>query len=135
MLNEKLINDILSSDLQTLVFSVDSPDPEQYEKIRVKANFKKLMKNLKLFRQVKEKNYDKSKLIVRISGVKMFENQKTSYMEKQFGEFGEAAVLTVIVDKNDQLEMFDRIFENSELYEKDQGIISLNAKIIDEVKS
>ena len=57
------------------------------------------------------------------------------FEEKQFGEFGEAAVLTVIVDKNDQQEIFDRIFENSELYEKDQGIISLNAKIIDEVKS
>ena len=57
------------------------------------------------------------------------------FEEKQFGEFGEAAVLTVIVDKNDQQEVFDRIFENSELYEKDQGIISLNAKIIDEIKS
>ena len=57
------------------------------------------------------------------------------FEEKQFGEFGEAAVLTVIVDKNDQQEIFDRIFEHSELYEKDQGIISLNAKIIDEVKS
>lgn len=96
VLNEKLINDILSSDLQTLVFSVDSPDPEQYEKIRVKANFKKLMKNLKLFRQIKEKNYDKSKLIVRISGVKMFENQKTSYMEKQFGEFADMVGFTLM---------------------------------------
>ena len=57
------------------------------------------------------------------------------FEEKQFGEFGEAAVLTVIVDKNDQQEIFDRIFEQSELYEKDQGIISLNTKIIDEIKS
>ena len=94
MLNEELINNILSSDLQTLVFSVDSPNPEQYEKIRVKSNFKKLIKNLNLFRQIKEQHYSKSKLIIRISGVKMFENQKVNEMEKEFGKFADSVGFT-----------------------------------------
>ena len=55
--------------------------------------------------------------------------------EKQFGEFGEAAVLTVIVDENDRSEIFDQIFEYAELHEKDQGIVSLNTKVVSESKS
>jgi len=55
--------------------------------------------------------------------------------EKQFGEFGEAANLTVIVDENHKSEIFDRIFEQAELHEKDQGIVSLNSKVVSEFKS
>ena len=50
--------------------------------------------------------------------------------EKQFGEYGEAATLTVIVDETDQTEIFDRVFEHAELHKKDDGIISLNSKVI-----
>mgnify|MGYP001262495389 FL=1 len=55
--------------------------------------------------------------------------------EKQFGEFGEAAVLTVIVDENDKSEIFDRIFEYADLHHKDQGIVSLNTKVVSEFKN
>ena len=55
--------------------------------------------------------------------------------EKQFGEFGEAANLTVIVDENHKSEIFDRIFEQAELHEKDQGIVSVNSKVLSEFKS
>ena len=54
--------------------------------------------------------------------------------EKQFGEFGDAAVLTVIVDESNKAEIFDRIFEHAELHEKDQGIVSVNTKVISEFK-
>ena len=50
--------------------------------------------------------------------------------EKQFGEYGEAATLTVIVDETDQTEVFDRVFKHAELHERDDGIISLNSKVI-----
>ena len=33
--------------------------------------------------------------------------------EKQFGEFGEAAVLTVLVDENDKAYVFNRIYESA----------------------
>ena len=55
--------------------------------------------------------------------------------EKQFGEFGEAAVLTVIVDENDKSEIFDRIFECADLHDKDQGIVSLNTKVVSQFKN
>jgi hypothetical protein len=50
--------------------------------------------------------------------------------EKQFGEYGEAATLTVIVDETDQTEIFDRVFEHAELHEKDHGLVSLKSKVM-----
>ena len=89
MLNEKMVHSLLSSDLQTIVFSVDSPNPDEYEKIRIKSNFKKLMKNLELFSEIKEKNYKDSKHIIRISGVKMSHSQTVNKMEEKFGRFAD----------------------------------------------
>ena len=56
------------------------------------------------------------------------------FSEKQFGEFGEAAVLTVIVDETDHQEIFNQMFQYAELFDNDQGVMSLNTKIIDELK-
>ena len=45
LLNEKMIHEILSSDLQTIVFSIDAKDKES-EKIRINGKFDKIIKNL-----------------------------------------------------------------------------------------
>jgi len=89
MLNEKIIHSIFSSDLQTLVFSIDEKDKDSYEKIRVNAKFEKTMKNLELFKKIKEKHYKSSKMIVRISGVKINENQNINDMRKQYEGFAD----------------------------------------------
>jgi len=89
MLNEKIIHSIFSTDLQTLVFSIDEKDKESYEKIRVNAKFEKTMKNLELFKNIKEKHYKSSKMIVRISGVKINENQNINEMKKQYEGFAD----------------------------------------------
>ena len=75
ILSEKIINTLLSSDLETLVFSIDAANKEMYEKIRVNANFEKILKNLELFHKIKNKNYKNSKLKVRISGVLINDQQ------------------------------------------------------------
>ena len=49
--------------------------------------------------------------------------------EKQFGEYGEAATITVIVDRSDQTEIFDRVFKHADLPERNTGIVSLNTKV------
>ena len=48
LLDEKKINLLLSSDLQSLVLSIDEKNKENYEKIRVNAKFEKIMRNLDL---------------------------------------------------------------------------------------
>ena len=76
MFNEKMINLLLSSDLETLVLSIDAPNKEMYEKIRVNSKFDKIIKNLELMKTIREKNYKNSKMKVRISGVKINKDQK-----------------------------------------------------------
>ena len=44
------------------------------------------------------------------------------FEERQFGSFGEAAVLTVIVEKKDEKNIFEKIYEISKLSQEDNGI-------------
>ena len=54
LLDEKKINLLLSSDLQSLVLSIDEKNKENYEKIRVNAKFEKIMRNLDLLKKRKK---------------------------------------------------------------------------------
>ena len=44
------------------------------------------------------------------------------FEERQFGSFGEAAVLTAIVVKKDEKDIFEKIYETSKLSQEDNGI-------------
>jgi MoaA/NifB/PqqE/SkfB family radical SAM enzyme len=89
MLNEKLIHSILSTDIQSIVFSADAADKETYEKIRVNGKFEKIMANLELFAEIRKKHYSKSKHIVKMSGVKISDEQSIEKMEKQFKKYAD----------------------------------------------
>ena len=94
MLNERLINEILSSDLQTIVFSIDEKDKEKYEKIRVNAKFEKIIKNLELFNEIRTKKYSRADKIVRISGVKINNEQNIESMKKKWGDIADIVAFT-----------------------------------------
>ena len=96
-LNESKINDLLSSGLQTIVFSIDSADKDTYEKIRVKSKYERLLKNLELFYEIKEKNYSDSKIIVRISGVLISTDQKIDNMIAQYEKFADMISFTNMI--------------------------------------
>lgn len=89
MFNEKIINTLLSSDLETLVLSIDAADKEMYEKIRINSNFDKIINNLELFRKIKENNYKNSKLKVRISGVLINDKQNINDIKKFYEKFAD----------------------------------------------
>jgi radical SAM protein with 4Fe4S-binding SPASM domain len=93
LLDEKKINSILSSDLQSLVLSIDEKNKENYEKIRVNAKFEKVMKNLNLLKNIREKNYKSSKLQIRISGVKINTEQNVEEMNQFYKEFADEIAL------------------------------------------
>jgi len=93
LLDEKKINSLLSSDLQSLVLSIDEKNKENYEKIRVNAKFEKVMKNLELLKNIREKNYKNSKLMIRISGVKINTEQNVEEMNQFYKEFADEIVL------------------------------------------
>ena len=86
LLNEKLIHDILTNDVLTVVFSADAAEKKLYEKLRVRGNFDKVIKNIKLFKDIKEKHYPKKKIITRVSGVKFSENQNFNEVSNFWNE-------------------------------------------------
>ena len=85
LLNEEKIHAILSGGVKTLVISADAADKESYKNLRVNGNLEKVLKNLELFNNIKEKNYSSSKIITRVSGVKVSDEQKFIDMEKVWG--------------------------------------------------
>jgi organic radical activating enzyme len=86
VLTTKQIHSILSSGVNTLVFSADAADHETYKKLRVNGSLAKVIKNIELFREIKEKEYPDAKVITRVSGV-MYDPQRQtlSSMKKLWG--------------------------------------------------
>ena len=93
LLDEKKINLLLSSDLQSLVLSIDEKNKENYEKIRVNAKFEKIMRNLDLLKNIREKKYKNSKVKIRISGVKINTDQNVEEMNQFYKEFADEIIL------------------------------------------
>ena len=86
LLNEENIHAILSGGVKTLVFSADAADKKTYAKLRVNGSLEKVLKNIKLFKKIKEQHYSKSKIITRVSGVKFNNEQNIESMNNLWSE-------------------------------------------------
>ena len=74
-LTEKLCHDILSAEVNELVFSIDAEEKELYEKIRVRGKFDNVIGNIKMFHEIREKHYPDSNTVTTASGVFFHEEQ------------------------------------------------------------
>ena len=74
----------LSDTVKTVVFSADAADEELYKKLRVNGNLENVLKRIRMFNNIKLKHYPKSKIITRVSGVKVNSEQNFDQM-KSFG--------------------------------------------------
>jgi len=87
LLDEKMAHAILESGVKTLAFSADAASENLYSKLRVNGDLNKILKNIKKFQDIKIKKYPNSKIITRVSGVKVSSEQNLDEMEKFWGEF------------------------------------------------
>ena len=94
LLTEKMAHTLLSSDLQTIVFSIDSKDKEAYEKIRINGNFEKVVANLERFNHIRNTQYSRSDKVVRISGVKINDEQDIDKMREKWGDVADIVAFT-----------------------------------------
>ena len=85
LLNEKLCHTILQGGVQTIVFSADAADEKMYKKLRVGGNLNKVLKNIETFQTIREKQYSKNKIISRVSGVKVSQEQSFESMLELWG--------------------------------------------------
>ena len=86
VLTEKKCHAILNSGIKTVVFSADAADADLYSKLRVNGKLEKVLKNIKRFKYIKDTHYSKSKLITRVSGVKVSEEQNFDDMQKLWSD-------------------------------------------------
>lgn len=99
-LNEKLIHQILKSGMTDLVFSVDSYFKEEFESLRVGANFEKVLENIKKFKQIRDEKYPNSSCITRISGVNVGKQDPEKFKEF-WEEYVDYVVMVKMLDRWD----------------------------------
>ena len=87
LLNERNIHDILDNNVSTVVFSADAADKKLYEKLRVGGKFEKVITNIKLFKEIKDKHYKNKKIITRVSGVKFSKDQNFNDLNNFWKEY------------------------------------------------
>lgn len=68
LLTEEKSKQLINSGLDKIFFSVDSPNKDTYEKIRINANFDKVIDNIKIFSSIRSQ-YNKNIPFTRISMV------------------------------------------------------------------
>ena len=92
-LSEELCYQILDSGVDIIVFSVDSSNAEEYERIREGADFETVYKNIKRFCEIRNSKKEYAKTSTRVSGIYL------GYQDKQrFLEFWKDIVDTVAFD-------------------------------------
>jgi len=81
LLDQKMARAILDADIQTLVFSADAATEPLYSKLRVNGNLERVMHNIELFNEIKQREYPHSRMITRVSGVRYSDEQNLDEME------------------------------------------------------
>ena len=86
LLTESKAHAILQSGVKTLCFSADAADKASYEKLRVNGKLDRILKNIENFNKIKETKYPNSRIITRVSGVKVNNNQNIDDMQNFWGK-------------------------------------------------
>jgi len=99
-LTDKLINSILENNVNELVFSVDSFDPKEYEKIRVKGDLNKVIANIEKFNKARS-SFSNSHTSTRISGVKLSDKQDMIGFKKFYSDLVDSVAYVEIENRWD----------------------------------
>lgn len=120
-LTPELIKTILDCGANIVVFSIDAYDKETFEKIRKGGNFDEVLKNIKLFAEIKKSNPKYNKTVTRVSGV-FLEDQEYDQNSDKFLSFWKPYVDEVSFVK---LRTRWNSYENESINLKDPCILSL----------
>jgi len=85
LLDESKAHAILQSGVKTLVFSADAADEPLYSQLRVGGNLDKVLANIERFQKIRLTQYSDSRIITRVSGVKVSAAQNINAMQQRWG--------------------------------------------------
>jgi len=100
-LTEKLCHTILKTGVNSLVWSIDAPKKELYEQIRVRGNFDKVISNIKMFNEIKEKHYPNSSILTTAAGVMFREDQDIDEFNDFFKKIADQVALQACEERWD----------------------------------
>ncbi|MCF8057843.1 MAG: SPASM domain-containing protein [Bacteriovoracaceae bacterium] len=86
LMSESNIHALLCGGAKTIVFSADAAVEPLYSKLRVNGNLDKVLKNIEKFQNIRDKQYSKLKVITRVSGVFVSEEQDMDQMVNVWGD-------------------------------------------------
>ncbi|MBI5630420.1 MAG: radical SAM protein [Elusimicrobia bacterium] len=86
LLDEAKCHAILEAGVSTVVFSADAAVEPDYGRLRVGGGLQKVLKNVRMFAEIKSKHYPRSRLITRVSGVQVPGSGGLDEMERFWGE-------------------------------------------------
>ena len=78
---------ILQAGVNTVVFSAESASEPNYSRFRVGGRLERVVKNIKRFHEIREKQYAHSTTISRVSGVKVPGSDDIDHMEHFWGDW------------------------------------------------
>ena len=99
-LNETLMHKIIEAGVTDLVFSVDSYEKDEYERIRVLGKFDEIVTNIKKFKEINDR-YSDSKCATRISGVKIDKKQNIEEFTKFWNNYVDHVVMVEMSERWD----------------------------------
>lgn len=85
LLDEEKCHAILAGGVKTLVFSADAAAEPLYGQLRVNGKLDKVLANIERFQQIRAAHYPESRIITRVSGVKVSDAQDIDTMEAFWG--------------------------------------------------
>lgn len=86
ILDERKCRALLEAGVNTVVFSADAASEPLYSRLRVGGSLERVVRNVRRFRDIREKHYPDSRTITRVSGVFVDEKQSLDEMEAFWGE-------------------------------------------------
>jgi MoaA/NifB/PqqE/SkfB family radical SAM enzyme len=93
-LNEATAHALLACDLMTLVISADAASEPAYSQLRVGGTLERVLRNVRTFRQLRDTQYPKSRLLLRVSGVKVEGTPELEEMKQVWGELADQVCFT-----------------------------------------
>ncbi len=100
-LTEALCHELLSSDLNVLVFSIDHYEKERYEAIRVNAVFEEVRRNVDRFLDIRDAQYPDSSCEIRISGVRVDPDMDEERFRAYWGDRFDNIALVDMIERWD----------------------------------
>jgi len=103
-LDEQKAHALLASGANTIVFSADAADDELYAKLRVNGRLERVLKNVRMFADIRAKHYPEARTITRVSGVKFSDQQDFATIEEFWKDYVDQVAF---VDYNPWVSVYD----------------------------